>query len=237
MRRNYQRLLGVERVETVLLRVTVDERFTRVREPNEYEQVRFLISGTPFDGRKGQPLAIAAFNELIHSTLDRDPTAYRDFSLVLIGIGDDYVSRQIRSLGTNVLGDRLEIVPHVSRERALEITSECNAVICCSLNEAFGLYIAEGMAMGHVVLRNDVCGQDEQLRDGANGFRIDSGDIRQFAGVLERVLNRNTTSNEDLQRMGRLSQQLIAPFRHRAYFDRLMEIERARTGPSEPRPT
>jgi hypothetical protein len=37
--------------------------------------------------------------------------------------------------------------------------------------------------------------------------------------------------------MGRLSQQLIAPFRHRAYFDRLMEIERARTGPSEPRPT
>jgi glycosyltransferase involved in cell wall biosynthesis len=228
MRRNYKRLLAVDGVEKVLLRVTVDEKFTRERSPHEYDALRFLISGTPFDGRKGQPLAIAAFNELIHTALARNPGTYRDFSLVLIGIGDDYVSRQIRSIGTNVLGERLEIVPHVSRDRALEITSGCNAVICCSLNEAFGLYVAEGMAMGHVVLRNDVCGQYEQLRDGVNGFRVDSSDVGKFAGVLERVLNKSTTSNEDLQRMGRVSQQMIAPFQHHAYFARVTEIERTK---------
>ena len=87
----------------------------------------------------------------------------------------------------------------------LEITSECNAVICCSLNETFGLSVAEGMFMGHVVLRNNAAGVDEQLKENVNGYLIDHTDVAQFAGQIAKVLNKNTLSDSDLQKMGAAS--------------------------------
>ena len=61
------------------------------------------------------------------------------------------------------------------------------------------------MSCGHIVLRNNAGGMEEQLDDGVNGFRIDSTDIRQFAGVLARVLNKRTMTDSRLQTMGRAS--------------------------------
>jgi glycosyltransferase involved in cell wall biosynthesis len=225
MRRDYERLLETDGIKTVPLRIDIEERYRRERATDEYRVVNFLISGTPFDGRKGQLIAVAAFNEFLETSYRWNPEAYRDFSLRLVGIGNDYVSQQIRSIGESVLGKRLAILPSVSRQQALEIASGCNAVICCSLNEAFCLYVAEGMAMGHVVLRNESGGVDEQLAEGINGFRIDSSDIKQVAAVLETVLNRTTTSDGELQKMGRASQEIIAPFRHYAYAAPLEELE------------
>lgn len=66
---------------------------------------------------------------------------------------------------------------------------------------------------------------EEQLDDGVNGFRIESTDIRQFAGVLERVLNKRTMPDSRLQTMGRASQELVARLLIPSYVDAL---ERAR---------
>ena len=71
------------------------------------------------------------------------------------------------------------------------------------------MYVLEGMLCGHVVLRNDVGGMEEQLDDGVNGFRIDSTDIRQFAGVLARMLDKHAIPDSLLQAMGRASQELV----------------------------
>ena len=72
-----------------------------------------------------------------------------------------------------MLGDRLRTMPKVARDEVFAIGRECNVVVCSSLNETFALYVAEGMAMGHVVLRNETGGMEEELQPGVNGYRID----------------------------------------------------------------
>ena len=83
-------------------------------------------------------------------------------------------------------------------------------MICCSFNETFNLSVLEGMSVGHVVLRNDSGGMSEQLDDGVNGFKIEGRDVRQFAGVIERVLNKTSMQDLELQMMGRASQERVA---------------------------
>jgi glycosyltransferase involved in cell wall biosynthesis len=230
-KREYQELLDTEGVKSLSLRVAVPESYRHERSQDDYTKLRFLISGAPHDGRKAQLIALAAFSEFLLSSFQRNPRLYRPFCLVLVGVGDDFVSRQIREVGPSVLGHQVEIHPPVPREQALEIASTCNVVMCCSFNETFSLFVAEGMAMGHVLLRNDCAGVDEQLAEGLNGFRIDSNDIRQMAGVFERVLNRATTSDALLQAMGRRSQDMAASFGNNSYLDQLelLEAERLKT--------
>ncbi len=141
----------------------------------------------------------------------KNPSSYRNFSLHFVGVNEDYISSQIKSIGNSVLGKKLHIYPSIPREEALEITAKCNAVICCSLNETFALYVAEGMAMGHIVLRNNSAGIDEQLKDGENGYYIATEDVEQFAEVIEKILNKKI-SDEELYAMGEKSRTIASKF-------------------------
>jgi glycosyltransferase involved in cell wall biosynthesis len=212
---------------TVILppRVDVGDQYCRPRLSEEYGRIDFLIVGATEDGRKGQLFTIAALQDFLITSGGADPRRYRDFTLTLVGVGDDYLSRQVKTIGTAMLGDRLRTMPKVSRDEVFSIARECNVVVCSSLNETFALYVAEGMAMGHVVLRNETGGMEEELRPGVNGYRIDISSIEQFAGVVETVLNRETTSNERLQEMGRASQEMIESYRHLSYVSRLESID------------
>ena len=103
-------------------------------------------------------------------------------------------------------------------DEAFKITRECNAVICCSFNETFNLSVAEGMTVGHVVLRNDSGGMSEQLDDGVNGYEDREPGRAQFAGAIERVLNKASTQDRSFRLMGRASQERVAGLHH-AYVD------------------
>ncbi len=216
---DYDELFATDKTRLLPFRVEIAERYTASRPIYDYRSVTFLLSGRPTDGRKGHMIAVAAFHEFVKSYYEKNPALYREFKLTLIGMTSDYISAQIESVGSTVLGERFESVKAVSHEEALRLTRECNAVICCSFNEALPLFVIEGMSMGHIVLRNDAGGMEEQLDEGVNGFRIDSRDIRQFARVLEMVLNKTTMSDARLQAMGRASQEMIARLRVPSYVD------------------
>ena len=160
------------------------------------------------------------FYDFAKNYRDKNPSNYRDFKLHLVSIGEDYISQQIRWIGDSLLKDHVAYYPSLPKNEAMSVTAACNAVICCSLNETFGLYIAEGMFMGHVVLRNNSAGMDEQLRDGENGYFIDHTDIKQFSKVIEKLLNKKT-SDQDLQNMGAASQKLIASFANSSYLSQI----------------
>jgi len=83
------------------------------------------------------------------------------------------------------------------------------------------------MHMGHIVLRNNAAGMDEQLKPGKNGYFIDHTDVKQFASVIEKILNKSTVSDEVLQKMGAASQQIISKFSENDY---LHKIESLRGG-------
>ena len=218
LKADYDALLQTSNVQSMLLPFDVPTEYRKQRETSDYERIRFILSGAPGDGRKGHLLALAAFQHLLATRDTENTDEYREFDLTFVGIEDDYVSQQVVLIGNAVLGERLRLFPSVDHKRALELTREANVVICCSMSEACPLVVLEGMMMGHVVVRNECGGLEEQLQDGVNGFLIAGDDsIEAFAAVLEKVLSRSQTSEERLHEMGRASQDLSSPFSRRSY--------------------
>ena len=68
-------------------------------------------------------IALAAFHEFLRSHYEKQPSAYRPFTVTLVGITDDFIGEQIRAIGASTLGERLQAVPTVSHARALERSS------------------------------------------------------------------------------------------------------------------
>jgi glycosyltransferase involved in cell wall biosynthesis len=222
-RKDYVEILGTTKnIATTPLHVAVDPSLRTERTADDFETIRFFISGTPADGRKGQMIAISALYYYLKNYYDKNPSNYRDFKLELVAIGKDYISQQISWIGESLLGDRMITHPSIPKDEAMLVTRNCNVVICCSLNETFGLYIAEGMLMGHIVLRNNSAGVDEQLKDGVNGYAIDHTNIKHVAEAIEKILNKKTNSNQALLNMSKASQSLIAKYGDYRYIDAIV---------------
>lgn len=223
-KQEYVKLLDSDNISPVNLHVEVDKRYEHARKVSDYERIDFLLSGTPSDGRKGQLIALAAFSTFLKDHYEKNPRQYRNFKLHLVAIAEDYISQQVKWIGDSLLAEHLVIYPSLQKSEAMDVTAKCNTVICCSLNETFALYVAEGMLMGHVVLRNNSAGMDEQLKKGVNGYFIDHTDIKQFVSVLEKLLNKKTTSNMDLEKMGSASQQMMKAYTKNSYLDQIEKI-------------
>lgn len=219
---SYDKLFGTEKVNVLPLHLPIDKKYHLIRKPSDYEKINFLLSGSPSDGRKAQLLAIAAFYEYLEKYYNKNPKNYRDFTFHLVSVGEDYYSKQIEWMGNSLLAKHVKFYPNMPYKEVLKITEQCNAVICCSLNETFALYVAEGMYMGHLVLRNNSAGMDEQLIEGKNGYFIDHTDINQFASRIEKILNKKTNSNTDLQKMGKTSQKIIEPYSKNTYLGKFL---------------
>jgi glycosyltransferase involved in cell wall biosynthesis len=218
----YEELIGITNTQPVRLHVEVPDQYKTGKQLADFDTLDFFLSGTSTDGRKGQLLALSAFQAFLKGPYAKHPDAYRPFKLNLVAIGEtDYISQQVRWIADSTLKDRVAIHKSLPKDQALQIAYDSNVVICCSLNETFGLYIAEGMLMGHVVLRNNCAGMSEQLLVGKNGYFIDHTDIEQFAGVIEQLLNKKTTSNEQLLAMSRKSQDIINRYSDTTYLSQI----------------
>lgn len=218
----YNELLGIKSCHSINLRVEVPSNLMSPRNENDFNKIDLLISGTSSDGRKGQVLALSALQHFIDNYYSKDPTSYRPVSLHLVAITkDDYLSQQIRWISNSILKDHVQIYEPLPKDEALQITRKCNVVLCASLNETFGLYIAEGMLMGHIVLRNNCSGVDEQLEDGVNGYLIDHTDIIDIASRIEQIANKSKTTNANLSSMSKASQQIINEFVKYKYIDQI----------------
>ena len=220
LKAQYDAIFATTNVRVVKLRVTVDDRYCVTRPASDYHALGFSIVGDATDSRKGQAVALAAFEEFIVRYLKLGPERYRDFTLSLIGVRESDNARQLRRVGEALLGDRFKIYPRMSPHEVLELTAALNTTICCAEYEGFPLYVAEAMAIGHVLLRNETGGNQEQLADGVNGFAI-TDDVRQFGAMIERLLNVEKTSDRDLQAMGAASQRRIQPYRTNTYLPQM----------------
>lgn len=218
----YEELLGIKNLRVVRLLIEVEDKYKKPRRASDFSTINFLISGTASDGRKGQLIALSAFQHFLDTSYKNNPDKYRDFTLHLVAIGKkDYISQQIRWIGESGLEDKLKIYDILPKSEAMEITSKCNAVMCLSLNETFGLYIAEAMLMGHVVVRNNTAGVDEQLVPGKNGYAINHKDIKDVAQAIERILNKDKSSNTALLAMGKKSQELMENYTQITYIEQI----------------
>jgi glycosyltransferase involved in cell wall biosynthesis len=206
---NYRRVF--EHTKNIRLQpyqYVVPQQFQKVRSANDFDTLSFILPGTVGDGRKGQlPIfyALAMFAEKYYKV---DPKAYRDYELVYVGLTHDFLSRQLLNHAEKLFGDKFKHHAIVSHEKSLQLMMDSNVTLCYSLREALPLFVFEGMAAGHPVLRNDSSGFDEQLFEGKNGFYLDSRDFDQVVDTFERVLNKKKTTNEQLAAMSGYSNKV-----------------------------
>jgi glycosyltransferase involved in cell wall biosynthesis len=218
--KDYNEFFKTDMVRPVTLRVSIPTALTKPRTNNDFSSISFVTSGSPWDGRKGQFLLLNAL--LYFESKLRDPAKeYRPYDVHLLALGDDYISQQLISTGNAFFGKGFHSYEKVPREKALEITSRCNVTVCSSLNETFALFVAEGMAMGHPIVRNKSAGWEEQIEDGKNGYLFDNLSLESLAGAIEKILDVQENSNNDLVKMSAASQKIATTFDQSDYYSQL----------------
>lgn len=218
---DYNIFFDTTAVRPVTLKVVVPQSLASPRDPSDFENISFVTSGSPWDGRKGQFLLLNAL-AYFEKNLKKANKIYRPYSVHLLAMSDDYISQQLISTGEAFFGKDFHSYKKVPREKALEITSLSNVTVCSSLNETFALFVAEGMAMGHVVLRNKSAGWEEQMQDGKNGYIFDSLDLIDLAQKIESILDKDKNSNEQLAAMSNNSQVIAQQFSSANYYDQIV---------------
>ena len=193
------------------------DRFV-VKDPEDFEKLDFVVTGAVSDGRKGQLPILYAFLNFYNNFYKKNPKAYRDFSLKFIGVDEaGYIKKQME-VSAKGLDGKCEIVGQIPRAKVLDFVEEANMTICYSYHESMGIFVYEGMAFGHPIIRNDCYGQEEQLIDGGNGWAVRNDDYQTLCDAIEESLNLEKTSNDKLAKMSKVSEEIAEKATHSEYF-------------------
>ena len=96
----------------------------------------------------------------------------------------------------------------------------CDAMVLCSLTEAFSLAAIEAMAMGKPFVHSDVGGAAEMIRPGEDGFLFPVGDT---GALVDRLARLNDPAQR--KRMGQHARARVeAMFSERAMVDRYEQL-------------
>jgi glycosyltransferase involved in cell wall biosynthesis len=201
----------------------------RVRLAKDFDQLHFITVGSLMDMRKGQFPILYAFLDFYNNYYKKSPKEYRNFHLEFIGAYERsdlepnaayHVKNIKKQFDLSALGldSHISITEGISHEEVIKKIENANVTICYSLYEALGIFVYEGMATGHPIIRNDSAGKDEQLIDGKNGFAVSSKNFAGLVEIIEKILNKQKTSNNDLAKMSKLSNKIAKQATQNKYF-------------------
>lgn len=205
-------------------RLSLPEAYYRQRSADEFDKLKFVMVGKTGEGLKGHLPILYAFLAFKQAYYDKQVEKYRDFELRFVALEADYLSLQILRHAPG-LGEHFKHYPPLPHTQALDIENESNITICYSMRECLPIFVFEGMAMGHPILRNDASGMEEQLIEGENGYKLESGDFDQVVATIERVLNRETTTNQALAMMSLASKRIAEKQRDNTYEPIIKDIK------------
>jgi glycosyltransferase involved in cell wall biosynthesis len=178
-------------------------------------EINVALVGPTGDFRKRHIDVILATAMAIRS----NPSAGRKINLKLIGIGDDLIGSEVRRLARELIPvANLEIFGRLPKKQVLQILSLCNTVVSVADNESFGLYLAEAMTGGAVVLRTQISGYEEQVVENVNGYGL-VNPIFDLSERLSDLANPEVTSDDQLFRMLESSIQISQKFVNSNYED------------------
>jgi glycosyltransferase involved in cell wall biosynthesis len=236
--REYVKFFGTEKnIEKMTFPFRFPADKFKTRNANDFDELRFITTGSLMDMRKGQYPVLYAFLDFYHNYYKRAPERYRNFRIEFIGAYEKsdlepqaaYHVKNIKKqfdLSALGLNEHFSMTAGLPHDEAIERIEAANVTICYSLFEALGIFVYEGMATGHPIIRNESAGQEEQLVDGHNGFAVSSKDFAGLVDVIEKMLNKQKTTNEELVAMSKLSTE-IAKKATESHYQIIEEIDRA----------
>lgn len=236
----YQKFFGVrENIKKMPFRFLLDESYFAEKQTKDFEKIKFVSIGSLMDMRKGQYPILYAFLDFYNNYFLKDPKKYRDFEVNFLGAYSlvdetDAAPYHIRNIleqfreSAKGLGEHLSIQPAMNHDSALGEIQKSNVTICYSLKEALPIFVYEGMAMGHIVIRNDAPGCKEQLIEGKNGNGIftKKDNFESLVSAIETLANRKKTSDEQLAKMSTKSVDIAEKATKNNYYviDEIAEI-------------
>lgn len=221
-KKEYVAFFGTSKnIEKMPFRFLFDEEKFAVRKKNDFEKLNFISTGSLMDMRKGQYPILYAFLDFYHNHYIKTPDTYRDFHIEFIGAYDKtdlsgsaaYHVKNIYKqfmLSSEGLKNHCNVTESLSHKNAVEKICAANVTICYSLYEALPIFVYEGMASGHPIIRNDSPGKQEQLSEGEekNGLAVYSNDFASLVDAIETLLNKQKTSSKELVAMSEQSNRL-----------------------------
>jgi len=130
--------------------------------------------GIPEDGKtilyfgrvtldKGVHVLLEAFEEILDM---------KDVYLVYGGSGPELRSLRSRARDESFAG-RVRVLGHVDEKLKASLISQSDVMVLPSIGDTFGLSLAEGMALGKVVVASNMGGLKDWVSDGFNGVVFD----------------------------------------------------------------
>ncbi len=138
----------------------------------------------------------------------RQQTNATDWGLILLGDGPlrNALQTQIDGLG---LGGVVQCWPGQPWFRVPSVLALADVLVLPSLSEPWGLVVNEAMVCGMPVIVSDRCGCAVDLvQNGQNGYVFDPEQPAELTTALVQFM----TGKADVEAMGRVSRNLIAPY-------------------------
>src|SRR5712671_360807 len=150
--------------------------------------------------------------------------------ILMIGDGEMREAIEARARALNVDSD--VVITGLQQDVRPYIVA-CDAMVICSITEAFSLAAIEAMALSRPLVHSDVGGAAEMIVPGDNGFLFPVGDTRALVDKLAILADRAVSRS-----MGNNARNVIEKlFSERTMVDRyermLLELCRVRSGPRE----
>lgn len=194
--------------------------------PNPVDDVFFDLARAPQPGRAlfvGSIIPIKNVADLLEAArIVREGAP--EFSLHLAGgpRRQDYLDGQRRRAEELGLADHVKFLGSLSRGELSRELAAAACLVSSSLQETFGIAIAEAMAAGVPVVASAVGAVPERVQDGENGFLVDPHRPDQIADRVLRILKDPALA----ERLGRQARRRAQAYRPERVADQTMEVYR-----------
>jgi len=178
------------------------------------KEINICVVGPTNDSRKRQLDILLAVQQAQQESLKKN---YRKITISFIGVTDDQIGCELKRLANQILiPGSFTILPRMPHHEILTEIGKCNVVVSLAENESFGIYIAEAMSSGAVVLRTRVSGYEETVQESLNGFGIEPK-ISMLAEKIIGLSDQNEISDQGLLQMMEKSKEIIRPYLESKY--------------------
>lgn len=153
--------------------------------------------------------------------LDRSNSLPDDFELIIIGTGSKL--NYIKNMITNLILDRyINLIESATHDQVFELIRNSKAIVLLSRYEGQSMFITESISLGKPLIISDNNGMQDMLKYGENGFSVKTGDYREAAHVIKRVME---LSVEELKDFSKASLELYnSQYSDKAVYNQFDEI-------------